>query len=872
MTFFMDSAGRMWVSHAKGVLRKNPRQEAARAYPLGTSGLGRFMVTKMAESPRGDIYLGTSGSGLYRWDEAEDRFVRCLLPDADYIYQMKFHKSGHLLLLTDGGVLCYHPDSGDTRIVDANKRLHLAALNDGCGLLISGDDEIWVGGSNGMTSFPFSSLFKATPAHRLYFSTLHVNGRQVSARTPDGILQEALPFVPGISLAHDENNIAVTLASDGYGMDANLRSNEYRLEGFDKEWHTVQSRDIVYTNLDPGVYTLRVRGRQPGADGKYNETALRIAVSAPWWSTWWAYALYAFLCGGIGGLWIRNRLARMRLRASLLQEKMEKEKNEELIQAKLQFFTNISHEFRTPLTLIMTQLESLLQTAGMPLHIRVKLQRIYKNTFHFRELISELLDFRKLERGKMALKVSRSDIIPYLRQVCEDFQAQAQLQRIRLDFRTDADTLPCWFDPLQLRKVFTNLLSNALKYTPADGTVELWVTEREGQVEIKVADSGEGIPPESIPYIFDRFYQANAKASSPSSGIGLALAKGLVELHHGTIGVQSALGYGSIFTVSLPEENPFAQDENATIVAPDENHARTLPTGLATGAFRKEEEEEKDATEGKEAPNETGKETLLLVEDNEELLQALVDLLSPLYRVIIAMDGKQGYEKAMDERPDLIVSDVMMPVMSGTEMCKKIKNNFDLCHVPVVLLTALTSDENKMEGMQCGADDYVEKPFNSRLLIGSIANLLRNRRLLKRKFENSASASAALLEEDIASPLTLNPIDADFVKRLEHLAKERLGEPELDADWLAHELGISRSSFYNKTKALMQMTPGEYILKMRLEHAAGMLKTQPGMQITDIAYQSGFSTLRYFRQCFKAHYGLTPLEYRQKDAKQAGIQ
>ncbi len=870
VTFFIDSKGRVWVSRAKDVLRKDPGQKAARVYPLGASGMGRFMVAKMAESPRGEIYLGTSGSGLYRWDETKDKFVRCLLPDADYIYQMKFHKAGHLFLLTDGGVLCYSPDCGDTRIVDANARLHLDALNDGCGLLISGDDEIWTGGCNGVTSFPFSALFKTPARHRLYFSTLHVNGRQVTAHTDDGILQAALPFVSGISLAHNENNIAVTLASDGYGVNTNLRANEYRLEGFDKEWHTVQMRDIVYTNLDPGVYTLRVRGRLPGADGNYNETALQVVINAPWWSTWWAYVLYALISAGFGGLLARNRMARVRLRASLLQEKLEKEKNEELIQAKLQFFANISHEFRTPLTLIMTQLESLLQTAGMAPHIRVKLQRIYKNAAHFRELISELLDFRKLERGRMTLKVARQNLVGYLRQVCEDFQDQAKLQHIRLTYRADADALPCWFDPAQLRKVFTNLLSNALKYTPEDGVVEMWVADKGERIEIKVTDSGEGIPPEAVPYIFDRFYQANAKTSSPSSGIGLALAKGLVEMHHGTIGVQSALGYGSIFSVSLPKENPFGQDDYATMTAtPVEACVRTVFPQPAADEPKGKEEAEGTAG-GEEETDEPRKSTLLLVEDNEELLQALVDLLSPLYRVAIAMDGKQGYEKALDERPDLIVSDVMMPVMSGTEMCGKIKSNFDLCHIPVILLTALTSDESKMEGMQCGADDYVEKPFNSRLLMGSIANLLRNRRLLKRKFESAPSASAALSEEEAAAPLTLNPIDARFVRRLEQLVKERLGDPALDPDGLTHELGIGRSSFYNKVKALMQMTPNEYILKVRLEHAEGMLKARPGMQITDIAYQCGFSSLRYFRQCFKARYGLTPLEYRQRGERQVG--
>ena len=858
VTFFIDKAERIWISRTKEVVRMDADGKHGRVYPLGTNGLGRFMVSKIAESPHGEIFLGTSGSGLYRWSEAEERFVHCLLPDADYIYNMKFHPSGHLLLLTEGGVLCYQPENEDTKLIDANAQLHLAALNDGCGLLICRDDEVLVGASDGMSVFPFSSLFKELPTHRLYFSSLYVNGRSVSATTSDGILQKALPFVSSINLAHDENNITVSLASDGYGANASRQLYEYQLEGFDKEWHTVQTRELVYTNLDPGNYTLCVRERRARPQGGRYEIALRVGVNAPWWATWWAYTLYVLLALAVGGLLVRNRMARMRLRASLLQEKLEKEKNEELIQAKLQFFANISHEFRTPLTLIMTQLETLLQTSGVSPHLRAKLRQIYKNTSHFRELISELLDFRKLERGKLTLRVSQGNLVSYLRQVCEDFQAQAQLQRIRLEFQTEADTLSCWFDHRQLRKVFTNLLSNALKYTPAAGKVEMLVACKGERIEIKVADSGEGIPPESIPYIFDRFYQADAKTSSPSSGIGLALAKGIVELHHGAISVQSALGYGSIFTVSLPKENPFLQDENATL---ESDVTPQLPDISVADVWT--EEGEGETLEERNAMDDAGKETLLLVEDNEELLQTLVDLLSPLYRVVIAMDGKQGYEKAMDERPDLIVSDVMMPVMSGTEMCKKIKNNFDLCHIPVILLTALTSDQDKLEGLQCGADDYIEKPFSTRLLTGTIANLLRTRRLLRKKFAGEIATVKEVPEEDVA-PLALNPIDADFLARIRALVDEHISDSEWNITALTHELRISRTSLYSKLRALGSITPNEFILRIRLERAADMLKKYPDMQISEVSDRCGFSSQRYFRQCFKARYNRTPQEFRQE--------
>lgn len=861
----MDQEERLWISlrHAVISLAKNNPQDTI-VYRLGTHGLGRFMVTKMAESPDGTLFFGTSGSGLYRLDKTQKCFIKCIVPDAEYIYNMKFHNSGYLIMSTDAGVVCYHPATGDVKMLDASQ-LHLSTLNDGCGLLIDRNNEIWVGGTNGMTAFYFPDLFIPSADYHLYFSQLYVNGHLLSAYSSKGLLRKALPFASDIELAHDENNLVFSFSTDNYMGHYGQKQYEFRMEGLDKEWQTTHTPKIVYTNLSPGHYRLRIKEKGPGSNGKIHEASLSIMIHAPWWATWWAYTLYVGVFLLTGGAIVRNRLARMRLRASLAQEKMEKAQNEELLQAKLQFFANISHEFRTPLTLIMTQLETLSQTAGLSPYVRGKLQKIYKNTYHFRELISELLDFRKLERGKLTLRISRNNLVEYLREICEEFQEQARLLQIRLNFQSEAKELFIWYDARQLRKVFTNLLSNALKFTPANGSVEMIVTDKGNEIEIKVMDSGEGIPEKSLPYIFDRFYQAKTNESSASSGIGLALAKGIVELHHGTISVQSVLGYGSVFTVCLAKENPFANDENVTYAEAGEaeEYMRRIP--FAEEPAKEETVHEKPAQETNPPTGESGeKESVLLVEDNEELLSALTDLFAPFYRVSLALNGKEGLAKAMDEQPDLIVSDVMMPEMSGTEMCRKLKSDFDLCHIPVLLLTALTSDESKMEGLQCGADEYVEKPFNNKLLLGTVANLLRNRRLLKQKFGSTASAPDTFSEKEASLPLTLNPIDANFVKRLEYLVKDRLSDSELDIDRLAHELGISRSSFYNKVKALMQMTPNEYILKVRLEYAAGMLKTQPGMQITEIAYQSGFNSLRYFRQCFKARYGLTPLEYRQK--------
>ena len=616
---------------------------------------------------------------------------------------------------------------------------------------------------------------------------------------------------------------------------------------------------MVFTNISPGKYKLIIREQQQSPLDEVHAIELPILIHHPWWNTWWMWLLYLCTITIIGWNIFREARSKMQLRASLAQEKLEKEKNEELIQAKLQFFANISHEFRTPLTLIITQIEALLQSNGLSPFLRSRLAKIYRNTFQFKELISELLDFRKMERGKLHLNVCQMDLIPYLRQIHQDFTDQANLQNLQFIFHTEAESLLCWFDGRQLRKVFTNLLSNAFKHTPEKGKIELQITDKGNFIHMKVIDSGKGIPQKDLPFIFDRFYQADENSSSPGSGIGLALSKGIVELHHGQIEVQSAIDYGSIFTVTLSKENLFKDDNYVTFIDTEKAEYETMPAPVIETAGAEECAETPEPLPAERAD----KDCILIVEDNEELLQLLTDLLSPLYRIVLAMNGKDGLQKAMEERPDLILSDVMMPEMDGIEMCAKIKTDFDLCHTPVILLTALTSNDKKMEGLQCGADEYIGKPFNNKMLQARIANILRNRKLLKQKFSQEMATSESPVEIEIQA-LALNPIDAKFLEQLEETVKAHLSDSEFDVSVLAKEMALSRSAFYNKLKALSCMSPNEFIMNARLKYAAELLRNHPELQITEIAYQAGFSSLRYFRHCFKTCFNQSPQEYRGK--------
>lgn len=858
--FFIDSKGYMWLTKWGRIVKVNLRDiKERRVYEAGMMTQKQFVVTCMMEHPNGNLYVGTSGIGIYELDPETGIIKPCSNMDFNYCYNMQISPKGELFISNEKGLSIYQPHTTNTLTLNANSNLHLSSLNEGCGLYLCRNGELFVGSVEGLTSFQSDCPLNLSFPHKLYFSSLAVNNIPVQYDDTKRMLDTTFPFAQQLRLRYNENNITITIADNNYMGDIGNPAYEYRLEGYEERWNITYSNMITYTNLFPGNYRLEVRKKSSDASLHDSEAIfLPIVVNAPWWKTWWAYLIYYSIIIILVYAIVINRRTKMKLRASLAQEKFEKEKEEELVQAKMQFFANISHEFRTPLTMIISQIDMLLQSEKLTPYLRQHLKRIQRNSYQFKKLISELLDFRKLENGKMRLKVRQIDLINFVEQIYLDYKGYAQLQGITLQFLHEADVLMCWCDGKQMEKVLSNLLINALKHTSTGGKVDIQILEKDEEFEIKVIDSGEGIPKEMLPFIFDRFYQVDNKTSSSGSGIGLHLCKGIMELHHGKINVQSAIQYGSIFTVSLLKGNPFVDDRGVQMDT-DEQFIYEKPAEKfeleGVGTFAAE-------TYSEEANELSLNGSILIVEDNEDLLDILTSLLSPIYKVSIAMNGKEGLKKAEDEQPDLILSDVMMPEMTGTEMCMRIKQNFDLCHIPVILLTALTSEDSKIEGLQCGADDYIEKPFSNKILLGRINNVLRNRRLLRKKLMSEN------VEEKMNTPrieietkekgLVLCAMDLNFLQKLERLVEEHLADPELNVDIIAREMALSRSSLYNKLKALGSVTPNQYIMNSRLKHAVHLMQTCPEMSITDIAIQSGFSTVRYFRYCYKAHFGITP--------------
>ena len=475
-----------------------------------------------------------------------------------------------------------------------------------------------------------------------------------------------------------------------------------------------------------------------------------------------------------------------------------------------------------------------------------KLLNIYKNGLQLRELISELLDFRKQEQGHMKIKVSRHELVDFLYENYLLYVEYAATCNVHFRFDKGEEKLEVWYDSRQLQKVINNLLSNAFKYTPKGGTISLNVYKKGEEAVIEVRDSGAGISPEEIEKIFERFYQVGSDSvGTQGTGIGLALSKGIIELHKGRIEVSSHLDKGTTFTIYLKlGKEHFLKEQIDTEPVKEE------PLSMPAEPQLQLEQQVMD----EDVQNRIKGAKMLIVEDNASLREMLAGLFEPYYEVITAPDGEEGLQKAQEVMPDIIISDIMMPKMTGIELCRQIKANFETCHIPVVLLTARTAIEHTIEGLRIGADDYITKPFNVSLLISRCNNLVNSRRVLQEKFSRQPQTQVQML--------ATNPMDKDLLDRTVAIIEKNLDNSEYSLSDLIKELYISRTNFFTKIKAITGQTPNEFILTIRLKKAAWMLKHELYLSVTEVSERTGFSSQRYFSRCFKDMYGISPLYYR----------
>lgn len=856
--FDIDEEGNFYANQGDKVmivpLSDLSRKTFLRLKEMGyKGGIARILATQEG------AYICTLGSGLLFYNRKAGITTvyntgNSTLP-SNYCYNIKQTASNKFILTGDRGIMLYDPTE-QTFIRLGQKEISLRApiIRD-CGIYISPDNKIYIGDTKGVTLLN-EEEFQTSQVEisSLYFSTLHINNKLIQPCPDGGTLTEALPFAKELDLDSEQNNLLIRFAHSDYQNKHAQQGFEYKLEGLDRAWTYTPVPEARYTNLDPGKYVLYVRMAHASSQPPIR---LAIHIATPWYATWWAWILYLVTVGSVIIYYAWSKITKQALARSLEKERIEKRHIEELNQAKLVFFTNVSHEFRTPLTLIVSHIDTLLQNQLLPPQVYNKILKIKQSAQRMTNLVSELLDFRRFTQNRFILQIGKRDIGKFLKEIYLSFSDYAHQSGIRYNFRCNPQEIVCWFDAKQLEKVFFNLLTNAFKYTPEGGEIGITVTTDNGNVKVQIYDTGCGISDSDSAHIFDRFYQADNQRGteqSPGTGIGLALTKSIVEKHHGTISVESEVGKGSTFTITLSlNMNVYQNDEHVQFV--DDTPAEVMAINEPPAEDRAVVPN--DISMPEDGPlHETELETdrkLLLVEDNKELLQILQQLFEPFYKIYLANNGKEGLALAYEHKPNLIISDVMMPEMSGTEMCLQIKNNIDLCHIPIILLTALNTTEQNIEGLNRGADDYISKPFNAQLLLARANNLVRNRLLIQHQLRKQP-----LSEIDLTS---INPLDQEMLRKTSQIIEEHIDDPDFDIPELCKGIGVGRSLLYSKFKALTGMTPNNFVLNYRLKHAATLLRQYSDIPISEVSDRSGFSSPVYFSRCFKNQYGCTPQNY-----------
>ena len=660
------------------------------------------------------------------------------------------------------------------------------------------------------------------------------------------LIKKELNDVENVEFDYKQNIFSVSFASDNYNLPEKTQYM-YKLEGFNNDWLTlpVGVHNVTFTNLAPGKYVLRVKAINSDGYVGIKEATLGIVVNPPFWMSWWAYLLYA------AGLVVVLFLARYRMlkrereKFHLQQIENEVAKNEEINNMKFRFFTNVSHELRTPLTLIISPLEGMLKETTDELQ-STRLQLMYRNAQRLLHLVNQLLDFRKGEMSTHQLSLSEGDIISYVHSVCNSFLLMADKKHIQFSFFSGIDTFSMAFDADKVGKIVMNLLSNAFKFTPEGGRVTVMIEHVTGTpdtLEIKIADTGIGISDVDKEHIFDRFYQADHKGveETTGNGIGLSLVRDFVTLHEGEVKVFDNIGTGSVFVIQFPVKHVETQ-----VQLPEE-------TGMSVG-----DEEDREMKE--EVREETGRKDfplLLVVDDNEDFRIFMRYSLELQYRVKLAVNGNEAWEMMQEELPDLVISDVMMPQMDGNELCRLIKQDKRIAHIPVILLTARQNTEAKLEGLQTGADDYVTKPFNMTILV------LRIRKLIELSRYHRVTQG---MIDPAPSEIVITSLDEKLIEKAIKYVEDNMSRTELSVEELSRELGMSRVHLYKKLLQITGKTPIEFIRVIRLKRAAQLLR-ESQLHVSEVAFEVGFNNPKYFSRYFKDEFGVLPSVYQEKEGK-----
>lgn len=834
-------------------------------------------VTAIYEDQSGNLWIGTASGGLNKFDRKSEKFFRFTEEDGlpnNGISGILEDRNGNLWLSTRKGLSKFNPETGVIRNYIKKDGLQNNEFQQGAGFK-SKRGEMFFGGANGLDRF-YPDRIKENnhipPVVITDFQLLN-NSVPVGLDTSSNrtILKKSITETTEIELSYDDYIISFEFAAlDFHTPEKNKYA--YTLEGFEKRWNYTDAnrRYATYTNLDPGEYFFRVKGSNN--DGFWNEAgaSIKIVIPPPWWATWWAYFCYIVLAiSTLYGL-RRYELNRINWRNQFILEEIKLKERTEIDRMKSRFFANISHEFRTPLTLILGPIEKIKPNITAE-EIQKQTNLVKRNAYRLLNLVNQLLDLSKLEAGKLRLKAAEENMVPFLKGIVMSFESIAEQKDISLKVKTTNDDIQLYFDRDKMSKILTNLLSNAFKFTPSGGEITVSINQTEqNSVEIKIRDTGIGISADELPKLFDRFYQVDSSFTKEhqGTGIGLALTKELVEFHHGSIRVESQerdsglIGTGwTEFTIELPRGREHLKDDE---ILEKQTVAESFTSAEEKDFIQIEypipAEKELSQVEGARTAEDSelvkiGEEEkimILVVEDNPDVKEYIKDSLGDDFQIEIASNGQQGVLKAEKLIPDLIISDIMMPKMDGNELTRILKNDEKTSHIPIVLLTAKSEQESRLEGLETGADDYLTKPFDIKELQIRIKNLINIRKKLQEKYGRGEYIP-------ITDGKKLSNLEERFMDKITEIIENHLSEEEFSIEQFAKEVFMSRMQLHRKLKALTGKPASLYVRSFRLLRAKKMLEEKLG-NISEIAYSVGFSSPAYFSKCFRDEFGIPPSE------------
>lgn len=851
-----DSKQRIWVATYDGLCIFNPDNEIFTNINDFFSLDRNFdpkIIFCLHESSDKSIWIGTP-IGLYKLVETSGNMA-----DIQYITKENGLQGNQIMGITEDNFqnLWISTNSGISKYNLKTQKINNYTTTDGLRSTTFSETSfckgkngmLYFGGTFGLNSFIPEDIEESNYKNDIVLTNLSLHYQRVEIGKPTGnrtILEKSLNNSSEIILNNDQKNFQIEFSSLDYKAQGK-NQYAYKLDNFDKNWNYIGTRHFInFNNLRPGEYILNIKSASSNYIWNEQPRKLKIIIKPPIWQTWYAIVFYVFIILGIVTVIRWNAVKQVQMANSLEIEKLKHEQDQRVSEMKFQFFTNISHEFRTPLTLIFAPVKELIQKAqayNIQDEALEKIQVIYKNTNQLMKLINQLLDFRKAETENLKLVARYLNIEDFVREACYPFYELGKIRDIKFQIDSTLKDMDIWFDRDKMEMIINNLVSNAFKFNKTGGFVIVKLEENENEVIVRVIDNGKGIPPLAIGHIFERFYQVDNGENIGSTGIGLALVKYLVELHQGKIEVESELGKGSEFTLKLKKgkdhlkpEQLFANEAGSmTFVREESTLNRFLPIS----------KKRKIATDAR----------ILIVEDNPDVNQYLANLLEPFYMVESALNGKEGFEKAIEFIPDLIISDVMMPEMDGFEMCKKVKENNLTATIPVILLTAKSADQYKLMGIHTGADDYISKPFDPDYLIEKVHKLLVSQAKLKKQYSKSIRLEPSDIEIEAS--------DEVFLKKCISTIEKNLQNENLSTDFLASELNLSNSSLYRKLKMLTNLSSAEFIRSIRIKRAAKLLQDK-NKTVSEVAYEVGFNDLKNFRQVFQKQFKCTPSEYRNK--------